>query len=162
MIMLPIISNKWIINVITNSMYTSFLDFMWPCYKEYKNSQDSQSYDGSESRFPVTIVFCGSNLYRSSLRDVDGFAMQDSTGKPYNVFSKSFAQAIFNEQVRLIHRIDPGYRYFITSHMQCNTFTQIRNEGWSSSLPGVCVYLYDDEDCNYMSDHFKGAILAFE
>lgn len=135
---------------------------MWSCEKEYNETQDSQSYNGSESRYPVTIVFCGNNLYRHSLCDVDGYSMQDSNGKLYNVFSKDFAQAIVSKQIKLMHRVNPGYRYFVSSLSQYHTFTQIRNEGWSSTLPGVCVYLYDDEDCIYTSNHFKGAILAFE
>lgn len=130
--------------------------------QEESDSQELASTNDSITRYPVRIVFCGSNLYRCSLRDLDGNYIQDAHGNNLNVFSKVFAKALVDKQIRLIHCINPGYRYFTTCQLQYQSFCQIRKEGWSSTIPGVCFYLYDDEDCLYLSNHFKGAILNFE
>lgn len=125
------------------------------------HSQDERS-SASEPSYPVTIIFCGSNLYSSRLRDLDGFYLQDYHGKNLNVYTKELSEYLNNKSIRVIHRVNPGYRYFTTSVAQYNAFKKIREDGWTYSAPGQCFYLYDDEDCMYASDHFRGAILAFE
>lgn len=162
MIINPQRSNTFTIIKINSSTYSSFLDFM-ACEKNAReDSQEIASTNESELRYPVTVVFCGSNLYRSTLLDVDGKYMQTNNGENMNVFCKIFAKSLQEKQIRLMHCVNPGYRFFITSSSQYNLFCQVRNEGWSHVVPGVCFYVYDDEDCSYLSDHFKGAILAFE
>lgn len=130
--------------------------------EEYNSQGEEQSSDASQRGYPVSIVFHGSNLYRNSLYDLDGFYLQDCYGRHHNVFRKSFAEALNNKVIRVVHKVSPGYRYFVTSTEQYNAFCKIREDGWSSPIPGIRFHLYDDEDCMYASDHFKGAILCFE
>lgn len=124
-------------------------------------TNDEQSVS-SESRYPVTIIFCGSNLYTSRLCDVDGYYLQNSHGKNLNVYTAELQELMINKSIILKHKVTPGYRYFITSIQQYLDFDKIRKEQWSTDIPGRCFYLYDDEDCMYCSDHFKGAILSFQ
>lgn len=111
--------------------------------------------------FRVNLMFHGSNLYRRDLCDLDGYPLEDYNGNALHVYNRSMADAFNNKSIRLIHKVEPGYRFFITSKEQYTRFCEDRSKGWKSTLPGIVYHVYDDGDCDYTHPHFRGANLRY-
>lgn len=113
-----------------------------------------------EPLYTIRIAFRGSNLHGRTLYDVDGVPLQFFDGTNLHIFNPSMKEAFDSGDLRLIHKVDPGYRYFITSTEQLHRFRRDM-ELKCSEEKNRTYHVYDDEDCNYGSKHFKSFILSF-
>jgi len=111
--------------------------------------------------FPVHVHFLGSNLYRGTLYDIDGFTLIGNSGRNLNVYRHEMTEAFNNGQLRFLHRVTPGYRFSVTSLAQYNNFINARNNKWRLPTENNHFYVYDDTDCDYTHSHFDGCILNF-
>jgi hypothetical protein len=111
------------------------------------------SSQDTECRFPIILKNQGSTNGRH-LYDVEGNLLIDASGRPYNIYSASFKEAIDTKKIRCIHKITPGYRYFIVSDWQYDLFKFERRYG--SLTFNQAYYIYEDEDIDKRprKDHF--------
>lgn len=130
-----------------------------PVYEE----EDSVSTENgpTPNLYPVHLHFLGPNLYRGTLYDVNGAPLVSRSGRHLSVYTPEIKDAFDNGELRFLHRVSPGYRFFITSVRQYNEFIQARNNHWMSPSPDMRFYIYEDDDCNYTDNHFNGSILNF-
>lgn len=93
------------------------------------------------------------STYTSRLYDVNGRLLLTPTGKFANVMSLEFKEMLDKKQVRCIHNVRhrPGYRYFISSKAQQETFTRARDTGLSYLR--TPYHIYPDE---------PGVVLPFQ
>lgn len=95
------------------------------------------------ARYPVRFKDCGSP-YKWKLYDVDGNVLMGASGCPLNVYRDEMAKALKDGDIRLIHAMTPGYRYFVQSQRQMDLFQDERTHG--SSHEYKTYYIYPDED----------------
>lgn len=102
-------------------------------------SQSSQD----TTRYPIRLVLHGKVKYTHPLLDVDGNTIPTFTGK-LALVDKVAKEMFETKQVRCIYKINPGYRYFVTSQSQYNRFLFEREHG--SIYPHTRYHIYQDED----------------
>lgn len=124
-----------------------------------ENSDNESSTNESATKFPVTLLLHGYNLYSGILYDVDGNILRAENGRPYNVFQVKFKEAMGSKDLRLIHVLNPGYRFFVTSESQLRQFYDERENG--SLYQKTTYHVYDDEDFDFTSSRLKNIIIRF-
>lgn len=98
----------------------------------------------AERRFPVVIQNQGP-VFQKTLRDVTGSLLLSPTnGRPLNMFSVELRDLLEEGKIRVIHRVDPGYVYFVTNTYDERMFQSDRDNG--SEFPYTEYYVYFDED----------------
>lgn len=104
---------------------------------------DREEVSSSETLYPIRLRHRGST-YSRKLYDVDGFVLLAPTGEFLNVYSRLMKEAFENRQIRCIHNVRDGYRYFIQTQAQLWRFWRERTEG--SDLQNVTYHVYYDPE----------------
>ena len=95
-------------------------------------------------RFPVVIQNQGP-VFQKELRDVTGCILRsDETGQPINMFQKEMNDMLEDGRIRMIHKLNPGYVYFVTNEYDKQMFISDRDTG--SEYPYTEYSVYFDED----------------
>lgn len=95
-------------------------------------------------RFPIVLLNQG-KLYAQQLVDVTGNTIRSpETGRPLNIFQDEMARLIENGDIRLIHKVTPGYVYIVTNSYDEQMFKHERDHG--SEFPHTEYSVYFDED----------------
>lgn len=100
-----------------------------------------------ELLYKVRFTFHGPSIYQRKLYDVDGNLIVTSDGSPLHMHHPEIKKA-FEDGLRVIHCVHPGYRYFVQSDQQLNRFRKDRQEG--TLFYKRYYHVYNDED---MTEH---------
>lgn len=128
------------------------------CVSSIRTMDTSTNESGStiEEKYTIKIKNAG-NIYSKTLKDVDGNPLTNEWGDEVNVFSKEITRLFKERKIRILHRIDPGYRYFITSSAQLDRFLREREEG--APLEHIKYFVYFDEDMNFNPVHLRDNVI---
>lgn len=130
---------------------------------ELPDCQGEDERSASISSYPVhnVLITTLGSIYAKRLFDIEGNTLLCADNTYANVYH-GLKELLDSKAIRLIHNMEVGYRYFITSEQQMNRFIEYRNFG--SSDPGYAYCVYEDEDMNTKEtvDHARSIFFVIE